>query len=188
VESPDATSLPVSLAIALLKNRQGQIELDLPVSGSMDDPQFSMGKVIRQAVWNVLSKVVTSPWTLLQRMFGGEGALSHAAFALGSVELDDAARQTLGNLSRAMNERPSLTLEVRGVVDAEHEAPALPNLPKEEAARQEAFTSLAQRRAQTVQRWLMDSGKVAPERVFVLAPKARSSDAPANAGVLFTLR
>jgi hypothetical protein len=188
VESPDATSLPVSLAIALLKNRQGQIELDLPVSGSMDDPQFSLGHVIGQAVWNLVTKVVTSPWTFLQSIFGGEEALSQAVFAPGAVELDAAIRQTLGNLAGAMNERPALTLEVRGVADAARDTPAMVNLPKDEPARQEALMLLAQRRAIAVQRWLLDSGKVAPERVFVLAPKARSADMPPNAGVVFTLR
>ena len=188
VESPDATHLPVSLAIALLKNRQGQIELDLPVAGSTDDPQFSLGQVIGQAVWNLVIKVVTSPWTLLQSVFGGSEALSQAVFAPGSVELDASTRQTLDQLARAMHERPALTLEVRGVVDAARDAPAMSNLPKDEAARQDAFVSLAQRRAQAVQRGLMDSGKVAPERVFVLAPKPRSADVPANAGVVFTLR
>jgi outer membrane protein OmpA-like peptidoglycan-associated protein len=188
VESPDATHLPVSLAIALLKNRQGQIELDLPVAGSMDDPQFSLGQVIGQAVWNLVTKVVTSPWTFLQTVFGGSEALSQAVFAPGSVELDAATRQTLDQLARAMHERPALTLEVRGVVDAARDTPAMTNLPKDEAARQEAFISLAQRRAQAVQRGLMDSGKVAPERVFVLAPKARHAEMPVNAGVVFTLR
>ena len=188
VESPDATHLPVSLAIALLKNRQGQIELDLPVAGSMDDPQFSLGQVIGQAVWNLVTKVVTSPWTFLQTVFGGSEALSQAVFAPGSVELDAATRQTLDQLARAMHARPALTLEVRGVVDAARDAPAMTNLPKDEAARQDAFISLAQRRAQAVQRSLMDSGKVAPERVFVLAPKARNADVPVNTGVVFTLR
>ncbi len=180
VESPDATSLPVSLAIALLKNRQGQIELDLPVSGSVDDPQFSMGQVIGQAVLNLLGKVVASPWTLLQSVFSGGEALSQVTFAPGSVDLDEATRQTLANLARAMNERPALTLEVRGVVDAARDAAGLAN--------QDALTALAQRRAQAVQRWLLESGKVAPELVFVLAPKTRSTDMPVNAGVVFTLR
>lgn len=184
VESPDATSLPVSLAIAVLKNRQGQIELNLPVSGSVDDPQFSMRQIIGQAVMNVLGKVVASPWTLLQSAFSGGETLSQATFAPGSVELGETTRQTLANLARAMNERPALTLEVCGVVDAVRDAPALTTSP-------DAFTALAQRRAQTVQRWLLESGKVAPERVFVLAPKTRtdmSANMPANAGVVFTLR
>jgi len=188
VESPDATSLPVALAIALLKNRQGQIELDLPVSGSMDDPQFSIGKVVGQAVWNLVSKVATSPWSFLQGVFGGDEALSQAVFAPGSAELDAASRQTLNNLAHAMHERPALTLEVRGVADAARDALGMTNLPKDETARQDALTSLAQRRAQAVQRWLMDSGKVAPERVFVLAPKARQAEMPAHVGVVFTLR
>ncbi len=188
VESPDATDLPVSLAIALLKNRQGQIELDLPVAGSMDDPQFSLRQLIGRAVWNLVSKVVASPWTFLQSMFGGDETLSQAVFAPGSAALDASARQTLDQLARAMHERPALTLEVRGVVDAVRDAPAVAYLPKDEAARQDAFISLAQRRAQAVQRSLVDNGKVSPERVFVLAPKPRHADMPTNAGVVFTLR
>ena len=188
VESPDATHLPVSLAIALLKNRQGQIELDLPVSGSMDDPQFSVGHVLGQAVWNLVTKVVTSPWTFLQSVLGGDEALSHVVFAPGSAMLDDTIQQTASQLARAMHERAALTLEVRGVVDVARDAPAMANLPPSEPARQEALLLLAQRRANAVQRWLLDSGQVAPERVFVLAPKARSADVPAYAGVVFTLR
>jgi outer membrane protein OmpA-like peptidoglycan-associated protein len=188
IESPEATSLPVSLAIALLKNRQGQIELDLPVSGSMDDPQFSLSKLIGQAVWNLVTKVVASPWTFLQSMLGGDETLSQAVFAPGSAVLDAATRQTLDQLARAMHERPALTLEVRGVVDATRDASAMANLPKDEVGKQEALRSLAQRRAQAVQRGLMDSGKVAPERVFVLAPKERQAEMPVNAGVVFTLR
>jgi outer membrane protein OmpA-like peptidoglycan-associated protein len=188
VESPDTSDLPVSLAIALLKNRQGQIELDLPVAGSMDDPQFSLRQLIGRAVWNLVSKVVASPWTFLQSMFGGDETLSQAVFAPGSAALDASARQTLDQLARAMHERPALTLEVRGVVDAVRDAPAVAYLPKDEAARQDAFISLAQRRAQAVQRSLVDNGKVSPERVFVLAPKPRHADMPTNAGVVFTLR
>ena len=188
VDSPNATQLPVSLAIALLKNRQGQIELDLPVSGSLDDPQFSIAKVVGAAVWNLVAKVVTSPFEFLQSVFSGAGALSEAGFAPGSAVLDVQATQTLTQLAKAMQERPALTLEVRGVFDAQRDATALPTTAKDDAAKQEALTSLAQRRATAVQRWLTDNGKVTPERVFVLAPKARVSEASATAGAVFTLR
>jgi len=72
VESPNATKLPVKLAIALLKDRNGEIKLDIPVSGSLDDPQFSVFRVVLQIIQNLLVKAATSPFSLLGSIFGGE--------------------------------------------------------------------------------------------------------------------
>ena len=80
VESPDATSLPVNLAIALLKNNRGEIDLNLPIAGSLDDPQFSVGGVIVQVIVNLFVKAVTSPFALLGSMFGGGEELSNIEF------------------------------------------------------------------------------------------------------------
>lgn len=71
VESPDATKLPVKLAIALLKDRKGEIKLDIPVKGSLKDPEFSLGGVIIKILINLLVKAATSPFALLGAMFGG---------------------------------------------------------------------------------------------------------------------
>ena len=84
VESPDATTLPVKLAVALLRNRQGEIDLNLPVEGDLDDPQFSLGDVIVKVVVNLITKAVTSPFSLLGAAFGGgpsasDQAVGHAA-------------------------------------------------------------------------------------------------------------
>src|SRR5512145_2366003 len=85
VESPDATKLPVRLAIALLKNRKGEIHLDIPVTGRTDDPKFSLGRIIINILINLLVKVATSPFALLGAIFGGGGEeLSYLDFDYGS--------------------------------------------------------------------------------------------------------
>ena len=91
VESPTATKLPVLLAVALLKDRNGVIDINLPVSGSIDDPQFSVGGIIIQVIVNLLVKAVTAPFALIGSMFGGGGEeLAYLEFAPGSAQLDAA--------------------------------------------------------------------------------------------------
>ncbi len=81
VESPDATSLPVRLAVSLLKDRNGNIDLDLPISGTISDPQFSVGGLLWRAIGNLIVKVVTSPFSFLASLGGADTAeLSHIAF------------------------------------------------------------------------------------------------------------
>jgi hypothetical protein len=84
VESPDATHLPVRLAIALLKDRNGQILLDVPVEGSLDDPKFRVGRVVWHTILNILTKAATSPFSLLGALVGGSGEeLSYQDFSAG---------------------------------------------------------------------------------------------------------
>ncbi|MGD0615065.1 MAG: DUF748 domain-containing protein, partial [Verrucomicrobiota bacterium] len=88
VDSPDATKLPVRLAVAILKDRSGKIELDVPIEGSLDDPQFRLHKVVVRAVVNLLTKVATSPFSLLGSAFGGKGEeIRYQDFGPGSSEL-----------------------------------------------------------------------------------------------------
>ncbi len=84
VNSPDATKLPVRLAVALLKDRNGVINLDLPVTGSLDDPKFSIGKIILKILVNLLEKAATSPFALLGAVFGHGEELSNLEFDYGS--------------------------------------------------------------------------------------------------------
>ncbi len=118
VHSPDATHLPVRLAIAILKDRQGKIILDVPVQGSLDDPKFRIGKVIQRAIMNILEKVATSPFALLGAAFGGAGEeLSYDEFAAGSAALTAADVKKLDVLATALYQRPGLQLEIAGSVD-----------------------------------------------------------------------
>ncbi len=118
VESADATSLPVRLAIALLKDRDGRISMDLPVSGNLDDPQFNLGGVVYRALETVLTRIITSPFSALGSFFGGKGeGLRFQEFQPGSTNLLPAATAKLDALATALYARPDLELEIEGSVD-----------------------------------------------------------------------
>jgi hypothetical protein len=127
VESPDATKLPVQLAIALLKDREGRINLDIPVEGSLDDPKFRLGKVIWGVIVNLITKAVTAPFALIGAMVGGGGGeeLSFLEFAPGSAVLDAEAQKKVDSLVKALRDRPALKLEATGHVDPEQDREAL---------------------------------------------------------------
>ena len=117
-------SLPVKLAVALLSDRNGVIDLDLPLSGSLNDPQFSIGPIIIKIIINVIVKAITAPFSLLAAAFGGGGdELSSVAFASGSALLGDSAKAGLDKVAKALIDRPSLKLTVVGTsnLDAERD-------------------------------------------------------------------
>lgn len=118
-ESPDATKLPVRLAVALLKDTEGKIMLDVPVQGSLSDPSFRIGKVVGRVIGNLLTKVATSPFSLLGAMFGGGGEeLAFQEFAPGEAELTPDNLKKLETLTKALKGRPALNLEITGSFDA----------------------------------------------------------------------
>ena len=117
VDSPEATKLPVLLAVSLLKNARGEIDVNLPISGSLDDPQFSVGGIIWRVVVNLLSKAVLAPFSLLAGDSGGE--LGTVPFQPGLAELGDEARARLDKLADKLKDRPSLKLEATGWADAD---------------------------------------------------------------------
>jgi hypothetical protein len=123
VESPTATKLPVLLAVSLLKDRNGQIDINLPISGSLDDPQFSIGGIIIRVIVNLLTKAITAPFTLLAAAFGGGADLGHVEFAPGSATVGEAEQKKLQTLAKALNDRPAVRLDVAGravaAIDAE---------------------------------------------------------------------
>jgi hypothetical protein len=125
VESPDATKLPVKLAIALLKNRKGEINLDIPVSGYINDPKFSIGRIVLKIIVNLLVKAATSPFALLGALFGGGEELSFIDFDTGSYVVSEEAARKLDTLIKALHDRPSLKLEIEGHVDLEKDREGL---------------------------------------------------------------
>jgi hypothetical protein len=125
VDSPDAVKLPLRLAVALLKDRNGVIDLGLPVSGSLDDPKFRIGPIVWKAFVNLLTGIATSPFKLLGGMFGGGEEVNLIDFAPGSATLDAAATEKLGALTRALRERPQLALEVPAVWTPDADAAVL---------------------------------------------------------------
>lgn len=124
--SPDATGLPVKLGLAVLRDRDGVILLDVPVSGNVDDPDFRVGRVVWRALRNVFIKAATAPFALLASVFGGgKESLDLVEFAPGSAELDEAALGKLRILAKALYERPALKLEIEGTADADADGAVL---------------------------------------------------------------
>ena len=119
VDSPTATSLPVKLAVALLKDRNGEIHLDIPVTGSIDDPQFSVWSIILQIIGNLITKAVTSPFALLGAAFGGGEELQYLEFDPGRATIPEAGEKKIDALVTALSEKPGLKLEITGHADPE---------------------------------------------------------------------
>jgi Domain of Unknown Function (DUF748) len=123
VESPDATKLPVLLAVALLKDRNGVIDINLPISGSINDPQFSVFGLVLKVIGNLLVKALTAPFALLAG--GGSEDLSFVAFETGTNVFNDAGKATIDKVAKALTDRPALKMTVTGAADPASEREAI---------------------------------------------------------------
>ncbi|HXF79491.1 MAG TPA: DUF748 domain-containing protein [Usitatibacter sp.] len=121
VDGPDATKLPVLFAVNLLKNSKGEIDLELPISGSLDDPQFEVGALIAQVVSNLLKKALTHPFSLLTAALGGNAGaapdaggedLALVEFPPGGDELSAPGQKKLDAVAKALLDRPAIRIEV----------------------------------------------------------------------------
>ena len=117
VNSPSATKLPIKLAVALLKDAKGDIDLDLPVQGDLNDPQFSVGGIVVKMFVNLIVDIVTSPFKFLGAVFGGGEELQFVDFQAGQSTVPPSGRAKLDTLVKILKERPGLKLEVQGQVD-----------------------------------------------------------------------
>ena len=125
VESPQATKLPVGLAITLLRDSEGKINLDIPVTGRIDDPEFSVWRIVVQVIVNILTKVATAPFALLGSLFGGGEELSYIEFDAGSSTLPEPGAKKIETLVKALKAKPALKLDVVGGVDLERDREGL---------------------------------------------------------------
>jgi hypothetical protein len=119
--SPDATSLPVRLVVALLKDRNGLIEIDMPIRGDLNEPDFKYGKAVISTLLNLLGKVVASPLALMGKLVpggGNEEDLQVIEFPPGSAALADSELTKLDALEKALDERPGLRLDIKGTTDS----------------------------------------------------------------------
>ncbi len=205
VASPEATSLPVALAINLLKDANGRIDLELPISGSLDDPKFDFGAVIGQIFSRPLRKAATSPFSLLTGTGADGDDLAFVAFEPGRSDITAAAATKLARLARALRDRPGLTLVIAAHVDTARDAAALQSAERErrialagkELSREEreklarqpvpipphALQALAARRAQSVKDFLVSNGTLPAERIAIAddsVSEPRESAAPAS--------
>src|SRR5205814_241736 len=131
VESRNALNLPIRLAVALLKNSQGQIDLRLPVSGSLSDPQFSVGGIVLHALVGLIMRAVTSPFSLIASAVGGSGGnggedLNYVIFTPGWATITPVAKGKLDTVAKALQSRPALKLNICGRVDPKLDRQVLP--------------------------------------------------------------
>ncbi|HTI17804.1 MAG TPA: DUF748 domain-containing protein, partial [Trinickia sp.] len=132
VENDTATKLPVKLAIALLKNRRGEIDVNIPVSGSLSNPEFSLGGLIWSAVLHLVEKAVTAPFTLLANALGGGDStaaeaeqLKYVVFSPGSTALSTATRGKMDTIAKLLADKTEVKLELTGCVDPAIDTPGL---------------------------------------------------------------
>ena len=154
IASPEATKLPVLLAVALLKDRNGVIDINLPVSGSINDPQFSVGGIIVKVIFNLIAKALTAPFSLLAG--GGKDDLSLVEFKPGTSTIAADSVGTIDKVAKALNDRPALKMTVTGAADP--------------ASEREAFQQAA-----------LDARLAAEQRREALRSGAAPAPAPASA-------
>ncbi|MDN0084844.1 DUF748 domain-containing protein [Crenobacter sp. SG2305] len=118
------THVPLKLAVALLEDSDGRIDLDLPVKGSLDDPQFSYGHLVWQAITNVIKKVVTAPFRALGALFGSEG-FDAVYFVPGEATVQPPEREKLDKIAQVLAKRPKAAIEISGTYDPDTEQKAL---------------------------------------------------------------
>ncbi|MCK5404934.1 MAG: DUF748 domain-containing protein, partial [Desulfobulbaceae bacterium] len=125
VDSPDAANLPIHLALALLKNRKGEITLNVPVSGNLDDPEFSIAGIVFKVIFNLIAKAVTSPFALLGALIPEGEELQYVGFEPGLGGLDDDSQKKLEKMAEVLFERPGLRMDIIGRVDPEKDREAI---------------------------------------------------------------
>jgi hypothetical protein len=180
VESAQATKLPVKLGIALLKNRKGEITLDMPVYGSLDDPEFSVGKVILKIIINLLMKAATSPFALIGAIFGGGAELSYVEFEPGAETPGEKNRAKLDTLAKALFERPGLTLEIEGHVDPQRDGEALRELYFIRRLKAQKLLDIARKGGEVIPLDEVGIAREEYERYLTLAYKEEKFPKPKN--------
>ncbi len=122
IESPNSVSLPLKLGIGLLKDADGVIDLNLPIEGSLDDPQFSVFGLVGKVLLNLITKAVTSPFSMMGDLLGTDADLSQVIFSKGSPEIGDEQKKILAPIAEGLKKRPQLQLEIKGIAYQEEDA------------------------------------------------------------------
>ena len=180
VESPEATNLPVSLAITLLKDREGKIVLDIPVTGQTDDPEFSVWRIVLQIVVNLITKIVTAPFALIGSLFGGGEELAYIEFDYGSDRVPEAGVKKIETIIKALKEKTALSLDIEGHADLERDREGLKQFLVQRKVKAQKLNTLIRQGKKVLP---VDEITVEPEeyeRYLTLAYKAEKFPKPKN--------
>ncbi|MDG2051159.1 MAG: DUF748 domain-containing protein [Myxococcota bacterium] len=143
IPSEEALNLPVGLALALLKDRKGEIHIDLPVRGDLEDPEFSIMGIVFRALGNLIAKVALSPFSVLGGIAGSDGDdMQGVAFSPGRTSWLAGEESKLASLAQALTERPALAIELTGEASLKTDRTALQSQSFERSVRRERFTEL----------------------------------------------
>ena len=178
VDSPDAIDLPVALGVALLKDADGRISLQMPVEGNVENPQFDFGQAIISGLRGSMDNVINSPFATIPAIDGFKGEeLGYVEFDFGNEELSEHAKKKLDALAKFLNGRSALILGIEGTADREKDWVHMSGKPgkKEESADDSTLQKLAEKRANSVNDYLLEKGNVAAERVQIKPVKIISS-------------
>lgn len=146
VDSPDAVNLPVRLAIALLKDSKGEIALNLPVQGDLNNPEFKVAPIVWQTLRNLITRAVSAPFNFIANLAGGSATeLNQVVFLPGEFVINANAAQGLDTLTKALKDRPQLRLEIEGASHIALDGPPLAQM-RLTRAYQNAWYSILQRR------------------------------------------
>lgn len=151
VDSPDAVDLPIRLAVALLKDTDGKISIELPVTGDLNDPQFSVMPIVWQTLRNLVLRAAQAPFKFIGGLISGGDAqdLGNVAFAAGSSDLAPDAQSALDKLAAALKERPALRLEIEGTSAQSSDGPLIAQ-QRLEREYQSTYYKILQRRGDKV--------------------------------------
>ena len=182
VESPTATKLPVLFAVSLLKDRNGVIDVNLPIGGSLDDPQFSVGGIVIRIIFNLIAKAVTAPFSLIAGILGSGGAeLSQVPFAAGHAVLEPDAVGRMESLAKALVDRPAVKVDLAGRIDPEKDREALLQLAVERRVKAQ---KVRERAGAGTESGALDAVVIEPSeyaRLLKLAYRAADFPKPRNA-------
>lgn len=143
VDSADAVDLPIRLALALLRDTRGNIDIELPVTGDLNNPEFSVMPIVWQTLRNLILRATQAPFKFIAGLAGaGDSDLSQLSFDAGSAQLNPQASQTLETLAAALKERPQLSLEVEGISATAIDGPILATQRLEREMRQLASSQM----------------------------------------------
>jgi uncharacterized protein involved in outer membrane biogenesis len=169
VASPQATKLPIKLAVALLKDRSGNIDLDLPVAGDLDDPKFSLGGVILKMFVNLITQIATSPFKVLGAVFGSGEELAYLAFDPGRSAISPSQTEKLDTLEEILFERPGLKLEIQGWIAPRQDTQGLRRLRFEEQLKSGKLKKIVAAGRKAVP---LDRIEIAPQERSAMVQKA----------------
>jgi hypothetical protein len=190
VDSPDVINLPVALGVALLKDADGRISLQVPVEGDVENPQFDFGQAIISGLSGSMDNIINSPFSTIPAIDGFKGEeLAFVEFEFGNADLSEYAKKKLDSLAKFLNGRSALILGIEGTADREMDWLEISGKPekKEESTDDIKLQKLAEKRTNSVNDYLLEKGNVAAERIQLKPVYIISSTQDENARVDFYL-